>query len=45
MANRAAIDAMKLDSEKQKKDEIEELGKQHSEERGEFIDTLSNDCI
>ena len=45
MANRAAIDAMKLDSEKQKKDEIEEMGKQHSEEKGEFIVIVSNDCI
>lgn len=34
VANRAAIDAMKSESEKQKIEVTEELGKQHSDEKG-----------
>lgn len=40
MANRAAIDAVKKDADKLRGEEIEELGRQHAEEKGMCIETL-----
>ena len=45
MANRATIDAVKREAEALRNDQIEELNKQHSEEKGISYSFISMICL